>query len=348
MSEKADTSVKSLRLGVCEVCGGKEAHYACPKCEVKTCSVACVQIHKRELVCDGVRDRTKFVPLSEMTERELLSDYCFLEECTRYADDRKFDLVKRYTQQQRYLPVPQHRMRAAAQKRNIQLSLLLPHFSRHKENTTFLDWKRNRFFWRIDWLFVNAAEEDEDQDDPIKSARFADARCDEELTLANLLLKYLDLQQETAREKRKLLVRHQTVGIGGLSFWLQAEGVRRSATRCYHLEANRTLRENLSGKTIVEFPTIFVTYSRQPPAGYETIDNKESDDDLTGTASDPESEDEPISAHTPKKAKVLHDLNEIHDVYHALAAAYSDGNDSEADAADDCEIEGVFREDIEL
>ncbi|XP_022223468.2 box C/D snoRNA protein 1 [Drosophila obscura] len=345
MSEKADTSVRSLRLGVCEVCGGKEAHYACPKCEVKTCSVACVQIHKRELVCDGVRDRTKFVPLSEMTARELMSDYCFLEQCTRYADDRKCDQAKRYTQQQRYLPVPQHRMRAAAQKRNIQLSLLLPHFSRHKENTTFLDWKQNRFYWRIDWLFVNAAEEEE-EDDQIKSARFVDARCDEELTLSALLVKYVDLQQETARENRKLLVRHQTVGIGGLSFWLQAEGVRRSAIRCYHLEANQTLRENLSGKTIVEFPTIFVTYTRDPPAGYETIDSdKESDDDHTGTASDPESEEERTSANTPKKAKILQDFDGIHDVYHALAAAYSDEDGSDTD---DCKVEGMFREDIEL
>ncbi|XP_026845450.1 box C/D snoRNA protein 1 [Drosophila persimilis] len=344
--EKAGTSVKSLRLGFCEVCAAKEAQYACPKCEVKTCSVACVQIHKRELDCDGLRDRTKFVPLSEMTAREMMSDYYFLEECTRYADDRKGDHAKRYTQQQRYLPGPQHRMRAAAQKRNIKLSLLLPLFSRHKENTTFLDWKRNRFYWRIDWLFANAAEEEKEEHDQTKSAHFVDARCDEELTLAALLLKYVDPKQETARKNRKCLVRYQTVGIGGLSFWLQAEGVRRSATRCYHLEANKTLRENLSGKTIVEFPTIFVTYAPHPPAGYETIDSdKESDDELTGNASDSQSEEEePASANTPKKAKILHDFDEIHDVYHALASAYSDDDGD----TDHCGIEGMFRKDIEL
>jgi len=256
------------RLGNCEVCDKNEARYACPKCEVKTCAVACVQIHKRELNCDGIRDRTKYMPLSEMTEREFLSDYCFLEECTRYAENRKKDLSKHYTNHQRQLPVPIYRMRQEALKRGIQLQFLLPHFTRHKENSTYLNWKLHRFYWHIEWLFTHT-----DTESTLPTTRFVDTRCDENQSLSDVLQKYLDLKEETAREQRKLLQHHQTAGIGQLTLWLRAEGVKRSGKRCYPLAAHKTIRDNLAGKTIVEFPTIYVSYEQRPPTGYDIIDS---------------------------------------------------------------------------
>ncbi|KAH8387888.1 hypothetical protein KR093_010164 [Drosophila rubida] len=253
------------RLGCCEVCAKNAACYACPKCEVKTCSLPCVQIHKRELNCDGIRDRTKFLPLSAMTERDFMSDYCFLEEATRYADTRKKDKSKRYTHQQCQLPVPLHRMRSAAGKRNIRLQFLLPHFTRRKNNSTFLNWRQQRFYWHLEWLFVGGGTD---------VARFVATRCDEQQTLAQLLDQYLNVeQQEVALEQRKQLQQHQLAGIGQLTLWLRAEGVRRSGSRCYALEAHKTLSENLAGKTIVEFPSIYVSYEQHPPPGFDIVDS---------------------------------------------------------------------------
>lgn len=37
------------RLGNCEVCSKVESKYTCPKCEVKTCSLKCVKVHKSEV-----------------------------------------------------------------------------------------------------------------------------------------------------------------------------------------------------------------------------------------------------------------------------------------------------------
>ncbi|KAH8265177.1 hypothetical protein KR044_012945, partial [Drosophila immigrans] len=253
------THFSSSRLGSCEVCAKNAACYACPKCEVKTCSLPCVQIHKRELECDGVRDRTKYVPLSAMTEREFMSDYCFLEECTRYASARKQDKSKRYTHQQCQLPVPLHRMRGEAAKRRTRLHFLLPHFSRRKQNTTYLNWKQQRFYWHIEWLFVGGEA---------GVARFEAPRCDEQQTLAQLLEQYL-----TSTEHRKPLQQHQLAGIGQLTLWLRAEGVQRSGSRCYALAAHKSLRDNLVGKTIVEFPSIYVSYEQRPPAGYDIVDS---------------------------------------------------------------------------
>lgn len=61
------------RIENCEVCGGNKAKYTCPKCEVRTCCLQCVNIHKKELECDGIRDKTKFIPLRSFTDLDVLS-----------------------------------------------------------------------------------------------------------------------------------------------------------------------------------------------------------------------------------------------------------------------------------
>nr|CAD7207355.1 unnamed protein product [Timema douglasi] len=60
-------------LGTCEVCACKDAKYTCPKCEVKTCCIACANIHKKELSCSGVRDKVNFKQLSKFTNMDLQS-----------------------------------------------------------------------------------------------------------------------------------------------------------------------------------------------------------------------------------------------------------------------------------
>jgi hypothetical protein len=61
------------RLGKCEVCNNQEAKYTCPRCEVKTCCLTCVNIHKNELGCNGQRNRVAYKRISEFTNLDLLS-----------------------------------------------------------------------------------------------------------------------------------------------------------------------------------------------------------------------------------------------------------------------------------
>ena len=63
----------SFRQGPCEVCTEQCAVYTCPRCEIRTCSVKCVQDHKSRNTCSGIRDRTKFVRKADLTEADLLN-----------------------------------------------------------------------------------------------------------------------------------------------------------------------------------------------------------------------------------------------------------------------------------
>ncbi|XP_065364453.1 box C/D snoRNA protein 1 [Calliphora vicina] len=274
-SETPDSSL-IRRLGKCEVCAGQEARYTCPKCEVKTCCLDCVRIHKKELNCDGIRDRTKFIPLKQMTKMDFMSDYYFLEECTRYVEDRKTDQIKKYTRYNRDLPMHLNRLRNAAKERNITLKILLQNFARHKENTTFFDWRTKKIWWRLKWVFVNAG-----------NLCYTDEKCLEEKYLRDLLKKYVDKDSSVADnvpEKRKLEY-YQSKGVQNLKVLLKAEGIKRCKDRYYLLDVNKTLKDNLSGKTLVEYPWLYVSYE-EDCNGFDVID---SDEDVESEAKNYES-----------------------------------------------------------
>lgn len=56
----------------CEVCEKEEAKYKCPRCERRTCSLACVTAHKQRDSCSGKRDRTAFLSVSEFDDNKLI------------------------------------------------------------------------------------------------------------------------------------------------------------------------------------------------------------------------------------------------------------------------------------
>lgn len=76
-SNREKKIIFAYRLEKCEVCSANKAKYTCPKCEVRTCCLICVNIHKKELECDGIRDRMKFKPLSSFTDLDLLNGTSF-------------------------------------------------------------------------------------------------------------------------------------------------------------------------------------------------------------------------------------------------------------------------------
>lgn len=230
------------RLGKCEVCNFNLAKYTCPKCEVRTCRLECLNIHKKELKCDGIRDKTKYIPLKQITESDLMSDYVFLESCTNYASARRTDKIKRYTTHDRSLTVPQSKLKraAAAPQRQITLEFLLPNFNKHKNNTTFYDWKSKVIYWRIEWHFISKN----------KNQIAIDERCNESESMTTLITKYFKCKNTIDEIREK--------DIEDVVLLLKAEGIRKCKNRYYPMEISRTLQENLNKRTIIEFPVIYV------------------------------------------------------------------------------------------
>ncbi|XP_015599181.1 box C/D snoRNA protein 1 [Cephus cinctus] len=264
----------SSKLEKCEVCAANKAKYTCPKCEVRTCCLGCINIHKKELDCDGIRDKTKFISLNTFTDLDLLSDYRLLEEVGRSVDQLQRDPSKRYTRQSN-LPVHLNKLKTAVKHRRTKLEFLPQNFSRHKENTTYLKWSTNELFWRVEWIFPQA-----------ENTKWVDDRLLESERLSNLVEKVID-PIETSKDKKldieelnvKMILSdrlqfYRAAGLPGIKVLLKAEMVQKSDTRFYELDVTLTLKENLEKKTIIEFPTLYVIL-RDHLDMYEIIDSDE-------------------------------------------------------------------------
>ncbi|XP_012284451.1 box C/D snoRNA protein 1 [Orussus abietinus] len=246
----------TVKLEKCEVCASNKAKYTCPKCEVRTCCLTCLNVHKKELECNGIRDKTKFIPLHSFTDLDLLSDYRLLEEIGRSVDKLHRDPTKRYTRQA-VLPVHLHRLKVALCKRGTRLEILPQHFSRHKENTTFLNWKTRELFWRLQWIFPQA-----------ENINWSNHRVSENERLASALEKVLEpisesniVNNEEPNVKAILfdkLQYYRAAGIGHIKVLLKAEKLERSDSRFYELDMTLTFKDNFKGKTIIEYPTLYV------------------------------------------------------------------------------------------
>ncbi|XP_076755952.1 box C/D snoRNA protein 1 [Xylocopa sonorina] len=259
----------------CEVCGASKAKYTCPKCEVRTCCLQCVNIHKKELECDGIRDKTKFISLKSFTDLDILSDYRLLEEVDRRVDQLKRDPLKKCTRQLN-LPMHLNKLKTAAFKRNTNLQFMPQHFSRHKNNTTFLNWKTNQLYWRIEWIFPQA-----------ECTKWVTKRALESTRLAVLVEEILDpvksLANKTDIEELNLrmclndrLQFYQAAGLPGIKVLLKAEKVVKSDLKFYELDIALTLKENLEKKTIIEFPIIYIIL-KDHSYMYEIIDSDDED-----------------------------------------------------------------------
>lgn len=236
------------RLGSCEVCGVKSI-YTCPKCSIKTCSLKCSKVHKAELECDGIRDRTKYKPLKQMTPLDFMNDYYFLEEATRFTKTVKCNSSVKSSNtklQQRSL-----KLRKEAIKRNIQFYFLNNGFIRRKRNQSFYKFQEDAIHWFVEFIFTNA-------DLTIRK------KINENTKIQDALKEILE------SENKKQLEFYRAAGISKLRVMLKAEGLKGCQSRFFEMNIKKTLKANLSGKVIIEYPTLHVVLDHSA-GGFDVI-----------------------------------------------------------------------------
>ena len=280
--ESAPAPAVRDRLGDCAVCdAGVAAKYRCPGCAIVTCSLACSKRHKQMGEgCSGKRKVAEFKDIRDFTDADLVSDYRFLEDALLEKDR-----AKRW--RPRFRPGSDAAARAdrapAATKtvdlltqkaadRGVQLFCMPDGMKRRIANTTFYDRKRDLMQWRVEWLFHGPRaprdEEKKEKKKPTPVARAEDAKVDETATIGSALRahfapgpgnaarlhelrRFRSLQERTNKNENE----NETSSIG---IFLAAEGRRADDPRLHRLALDATLRENLNGKRVLEFPTLHV------------------------------------------------------------------------------------------
>ncbi|KAL5457277.1 hypothetical protein EMCRGX_G034525 [Ephydatia muelleri] len=220
---------------LCESCHKLPFKYKCPKCDRKSCSLSCVKQHKTEYGCDGTRSKTSFVPLSEFSDNHLLSDYNFLEDVNRYLECNERDPIRLLNRE----PKPKYHMsqklKLEASRREIDFIQLSCAFEKHKANTSRVVKGKGPRHCDVEYLDTNV--------------------CEDEL-LVNVLNKYIHPTSSDPVARHRLET-YVMAGLEGVKLFMKAE-MSSSCARYYPLDMSKSLGDNLSQKTVVEFPEFHV------------------------------------------------------------------------------------------
>ncbi|KAM3619148.1 uncharacterized protein V6R79_003733 [Siganus canaliculatus] len=240
-AESQKATKRKISLSNCGVCGSEEAKYRCPACLAHSCGLQCVKRHKQDSGCSGVRDKTGFVALSHFDEMALLSDYRFLEDTGRFADGATRDELVRTPR----TTAKAKKLAASARHRNITLRFLPVTFTKSRENSTLFLAKEKLFLWHLKLLF------------PQSSADFVQRRVSEKQTLEQILTPYIHPTESdpVTRQKLKMYVH---APLHDVKVFLKAEGRKANSVRYHELDVHRTLQDNLSYKTLIEYPVLHV------------------------------------------------------------------------------------------
>eukprot|EP00079_Xenopus_tropicalis_P008551 XP_002931747.2 PREDICTED: box C/D snoRNA protein 1 [Xenopus tropicalis] len=253
---------RKMSLFSCEICGGEEAKYKCPRCMKYSCSLPCVKKHKTEVNCSGLRDKAAFVPMSKFNEINLLSDYRFLEDTSRLVDcgarDRLFPRHTTIISLSLSLSsgfinnigecisrsVELNLLKNRARRHNIDLKILPIGFTKRRVNSTFFHKKEQRFYWHLKLIF------------PQSHAEYTEKRVPDNKILNTILEKYIDSANSdpVIRQRLKTYVMSQS----GVKVYMKLEQGKCNPARFYELDPSESLLKNLEKKTVIEYPTLYV------------------------------------------------------------------------------------------
>ncbi|XP_073332746.1 box C/D snoRNA protein 1 [Pagrus major] len=239
--EELRASKRKISLSSCGVCGSQEAKYTCPACQAHTCSLQCVNKHKGDSGCSGVRNKTTFVPLSHFDEMALLSDYRFLEDTGRFADGANRDNLIRTPR----ATSKAKKLASNARKMNIILRFLPVTFTRSRENSTVFFGKEQLFMWHLKLIF------------PQSSTEFSQRRVSDKQTLEQILTPYIHPTESdpVTRQKLKIYVHAR---FDHVKVFMKAEGRKANSVRYNELDIHKSLRDNLRYKMLIEYPVLHI------------------------------------------------------------------------------------------
>lgn len=149
----ANTSPNLRNPSLCDECGSNPWKYRCPGCSIRSCSLPCVNSHKKRTSCTGKRRLTESVPLSQFDDKHLLADYRFLEETKRVADSAKRMISGFRCYFGFKLPTKLSMLRNAARRRRIQLLFFPAGMSKRETNQSRYDLRKNTISWTVELRF---------------------------------------------------------------------------------------------------------------------------------------------------------------------------------------------------
>ncbi|QLL33424.1 hypothetical protein HG536_0E03350 [Torulaspora globosa] len=306
---------------VCEVCGDREFKYKCPKCLKKSCSLACSKKHKVSDDCSGVAHDPSVYVSSEALKNEddekhemnvvVQRDYNFLTQMKRAVELQKRDgklKNKRMLNMQHAGPKrPRYNENSCQRviRRGVNCLVLPKGMQRSSMNKSKWDKALDLFVWSIEWTlfpvqgtdsepFAHVSHRIKETDSIAESmGKIIYDKCCDMYQLQRSATS--DEGQETKEDRTKNLVNSRLLFYTKWFPYNTTDVV--DSRKLVRLEpSGKSIAEQFRNKTVIEFPTIFVTKQETDiPQKYTIVDERDAREtpSTASAASDTSSSEEP-------------------------------------------------------
>lgn len=282
LSDKEDQSLAQINAMLsqkllCSVCYTNEQKYTCPKCGIKTCSLPCVKKHKIQTECSGEIEHTKFISRDRLNQDKNFTnrDYNFLINTGRKIELGKLDVKRkakavfrgkdkgvesnkrpkadRSINDSRIHQIEKAYPQSAfpVSKRNNTLIISLPSgMSRSSINKSGYNKKASVYIWTVEWILL-------DQNNG-EITRFISYRLKEDLTLRDAIPTNIIHSALYGKGSENKLDKNI------MQFYLD-NVIQPNDFSVLELDSLHSLTDAFSNKIVLEFPTVFVTFSNSIP-----------------------------------------------------------------------------------
>ncbi|KAI8917156.1 hypothetical protein DFJ77DRAFT_429546 [Powellomyces hirtus] len=137
---------------LCQVCATKAYKYTCPGCGRRTCSLDCSKAHKQETRCSGKRSKTHYIKLAHFTPNDMTSDYVFLEDAYRTADNATRD-NNRLISETKSRTGRQQLLTRQCKTLGINIKFMPSGMKRHEQSQSIYLQRQKHILWTIELDF---------------------------------------------------------------------------------------------------------------------------------------------------------------------------------------------------
>lgn len=260
-NNEEDSSTKPKPITPCQICKVNEFKYTCPRCLYKTCSVNCVNKHKKKFGCNGQRDKFKKVSSqSEYDEKAFHRDISYMNSTINNINmtNRKiFGLTEDIDKSQN--KIFKNFKRICKKFRNITYYKSPLIMTCNKINKSYSDSSLKKIFWTVKFTFIKESLEH------VFTKRQFD---DSEITLSNIA-EYLYENKEEIDQVQLLSILKNKEWFNNYDVYFKTnkELIKSFSPEnciCYNkyyyekCNVHLKLMEVLNGKEIFEYPEFFL------------------------------------------------------------------------------------------
>ncbi|KUL83299.1 hypothetical protein ZTR_11363 [Talaromyces verruculosus] len=274
-------SEESLLSQLCNICHINTPKYRCPRCSVRTCSLPCTRKHKTWSSCTGVRDPAAYLTRSQLeTEASFDRDFNFitgierrLERAERDAENRGIELEHEYmvkkTSENNHAGKKRKRgpngdkqaprlvkgelgFVRAAEEAGVKLMRAPAGLSRRKMNHSRVHPKHKCLNWSVEWIIPSTGQKMVRpclETTPLKEAY------DRVFPVPKSDIDNIPTDEQKPSTEN---INENTNSHRSIYFYLHRHRAATNNIVLAPLQPSATLRDVLRGRSVLEFPTIYV------------------------------------------------------------------------------------------